>query len=136
MKTERLKITTGSRPAVVDVTDHVQRFVSGLGDGLVNIALLHATAGLALIELGSGSETDLIDRIEHLLPRENIYRHSHGSLGHGGDHLLPAFIAPTLTLPVLGGRVALGTWQAIAVVDTNVDNHERELLLSFLASAS
>lgn len=134
MQTQRLHIETGRRRTIVDVTDEVASFVSGKGDGLVNVVLPHATAGLALMELGSGSEGDLMDRIDALLPRDARYVHSHGSPGHGADHLLPAFIAPTLTLPVLGGRVALGVWQRIALVDTNVDNPRRELLLAFVAS--
>ncbi len=132
MKTTRVQIETGRKPVIVDITGMVAEFVSEEQDGLVNIALPHATAGLVVIELGSGSEADLLDRLAHLLPREDIYRHSHGSQGHGGDHLLPAFISPTLTLPVQQGRVVLGTWQSIAMVDTNVDNPDRELVLSFI----
>jgi secondary thiamine-phosphate synthase enzyme len=134
VQTQRVEIETGRRRTIVDVTDEVASFVAGRGDGLVNVALPHATAGLALMELGSGSERDLMDRIDALLPREGRYVHSHGSPGHGADHLLPAFIAPTLTLPVLAGRVALGIWQRIALVDTNVDNPRRELLLAFVPS--
>ena len=133
MQTQRIHIETGRRRAIVDVTDEVSSFVAGKGDGLVNVVLPHATAGLALMELGSGSEGDLMDRIDALLPRDHRYTHSHGSVGHGADHLLPAFIAPTLTLPVLGGKVALGIWQRIALVDTNVDNPRRELLLAFVS---
>ena len=68
-----------------------------------------------------------------LLPRDDRYRHRHGSPGHGADHVLPALISPTLTIPVLDGQLALGTWQSIVIVDTNVDNPERTLRLSFLA---
>jgi secondary thiamine-phosphate synthase enzyme len=132
--TQRVEIETGRRRTIVDVTGEVASFVAGRGDGLVNVALPHATAGLALMELGSGSESDLMDRIDALLPRDGRYVHSHGSPGHGADHLLPAFVAPTLTLPVLDGRVALGIWQRIALVDTNVDNPRRELLLAFVPS--
>ena len=132
METERLEIETGRRRAIVDVTDEVASFVAGRGDGLVNVSLPHATAGLALMELGSGSERDLLDRIDALLPRDGRYVHAHGAPGHGADHLLPAFIAPTLTLPVLGGHVSLGIWQRIALVDTNEDNPRRELLLAFV----
>ncbi|MGH2772316.1 MAG: YjbQ family protein [Actinomycetota bacterium] len=135
MKTHRLSLNTGRERAVVDLTSEVQDFVAGLGDGLVNISLPHATAGLALMELGSGSESDLWDRIDAVLPRDDRYLHRHGSKGHGADHLMPAFIAPTVTLPVLGGRVALGTWQSIAMIDSNVDNPNREVMMSFLASA-
>ena len=134
MQTQRVEIETGRRRAIVDVTGEVASFVAGRGDGLVNVALPHATAGLALMELGSGSERDLMDRIDALLPRDHPYVHTHGSAGHGADHLLPAFVAPTLTLPVLDGRVVLGIWQRIALVDTNVDNPRRELLLAFVPS--
>ena len=135
MKTHRISLNTGRERAIVDLTSEVQSFVAALGDGLVNISLPHATAGLALMELGSGSESDLWNRIDSLLPRDDRYVHSHGSKGHGADHLMPAFIAPALTLPVVNGRVALGTWQSIAMVDSNVDNPNREVMLSFLASA-
>lgn len=134
MKTKRLSVSTGREPAVVDLTAEVERFVSGEGDGLVNISLPHATSGLALMELGAGSEDDLMKRLDLILPRRDEYRHSHGSQGHGRDHLLPAFIAPTLTLPVIQGRVSLGTWQRIAMIDTNVDNPQREVLLAFTPS--
>ena len=132
MKTARIRLTTGSRPTVVDITDEVAAFVQGEGDGLVNVSVPHATAGLVLMELGSGSEEDLLERLGFLLPRDHRYVHRHGSPGHGADHLLPAFVAPTLTLPVLDGRVSLGTWQSIALVDPNVDNPHREVLLAFL----
>lgn len=130
----RLQIDTGTSPAIIDLTADVEKFVAGGNDGLVSISLPHATAGLALIELGSGSEADLLDRIEALLPSGHRYSHSHGSRGHGRDHLLPAFISPTLTLPVVGGVVSLGTWQRIALIDTNVDNRRREVVLAFVAS--
>jgi secondary thiamine-phosphate synthase enzyme len=129
-----VSLETGRRPAIVDVTGEVEKFVFGEGDGLVNISLPHATAGLALMELGSGSEEDLLERLEAVLPSTHRYAHSHGSKGHGRDHLLPAFVSPTLTLPVLEGAVSLGTWQRIAVIDTNVDNPRRELLLAFIPS--
>ncbi len=134
MKTETLSLTTGNRRAIIDITEQVERFTEGEGDGLVNVSLPHATAGLALIEVGSGTETDLLDRLDFLLPREDIYAHRHGARGHGADHVLPAFVTPTLTLPVISGRVALGTWQRVALVDLNVDNPRREVLLSFLRS--
>ncbi len=134
MKTRRITIETGPERKIVDLTRDVQSFVGGEEDGLVNVFLPHATAGLALMELGSGSEEDLFDRLDGLLPRENIYSHRHGAKGHGADHLLPAFVSPSVTLPVIGGRVVLGTWQSIALVDTNTDNPRREVLLSFLKS--
>lgn len=133
MKTTNLSIETGRNRAIVDLTAQVRRFVSGLGDGLINISVPHATAGLVLMELGSGSESDLWDRLDALLPRDRRYVHSHGSPGHGADHVLPAFVAPTLTLPVIAGEVSLGTWQSIALVDSNVDNPNREVLLAFLS---
>lgn len=136
MKTERISLDTGSRRGIFNLSGYVDRFVGGLGDGLVNIFVPHATAGLVVMELGSGSETDLWDRLDSLLPREDIYTHSHGSRGHGADHLLPAFLSPSLLLPVQKGKVSLGTWQSIALVDPNVDNPRREVLLSFLADNS
>lgn len=133
METSRLAVETGDRRALVDLTSQVRRFVNGRGDGLISISVPHATAGLVLMELGSGSESDLWDRLDALLPRDRRYVHSHGSPGHGADHVLPAFVAPTLTLPVIGGEVSLGTWQSIVLVDPNVDNPHREVLLAFLA---
>lgn len=135
MKRARLALTTGSRPSITDLTDEVVSFVGGEGDGLVNISVPHATAGLVVMELGSGSEADLWDRLGDLLPRDHRYVHRHGSAGHGADHLLPAILPPALTLPVFGGEVSLGTWQRIALVDPNVDNPRREVVLAFLASA-
>ena len=117
---------------VTDVTGPVSDFCHGRGDGLVHLFLPHATAGLALMETGSGSEPDLQAAVDRMLPADASYRHSHGSPGHGRDHVLPAFVSPSLTLPVLDGSVALGTWQSVVVVDTNVDNRSRRLRLSFL----
>jgi len=132
MKTKRLQVSTGRERTIVDLTSEVNNFLKGNQDGLVNIFVPHATAGLVLMELGSGSEPDLWDRLDSLFPRDNRYVHAHGAKGHGADHLLPAFISPAMTLPVLGGRVALGTWQSIALVDPNVDNPNREVLISFM----
>jgi secondary thiamine-phosphate synthase enzyme len=134
VKTKRLSLETGRDRKIVDLTNDVEMFVRDEASGLINISLPHATAGLALMELGSGSEEDLFSRLDQLLPREDVYSHRHGSKGHGADHLLPAFISPTLTLPVIDGRVSLGTWQRIAMIDTNIDNPHREVLLSFMAS--
>jgi secondary thiamine-phosphate synthase enzyme len=125
-----------SRRRIVDLTPELELFCAGLGGGLVNAFVPHATAGLALMETASGSEADLLDALERLLPRDDRYGHAHGSAGHGADHLLPAIVSPSVTLPVLGGRVALGTWQSLVLVDLNVDNPRRRVRFSFLASAS
>jgi secondary thiamine-phosphate synthase enzyme len=120
---------------VTDVTSEVERFAAdtaGGGAGLVHVFLPHATCGVALMETGSGSEADLAEAVERLLPRDDRYRHAHGSVGHGGDHLLPVFISPSLTLPVDGGRLVLGTWQSVVLVDPNRENNRRTLRLSFL----
>jgi secondary thiamine-phosphate synthase enzyme len=125
--------TTGRQ--VVDVTGEVEHFCAGAGDGLCSVFAPHATAGLALMETGSGSEHDLVDALARLLPRQGGYRHRHGSPGHGADHLLPVFVVPSLVLPVLDGRPALGTWQRVVLVDLNADNPDRQLRLSFVAGA-
>jgi len=108
--------------AIVDLTRELERFCADLGDGLVNVFVPHATAGLALMETGSGSEADLLAALDRLLPRDSRYQHAHGSPGHGADHLLPALVSPSTTIPVLGGRMALGTWQSLVLVDLNADN--------------
>jgi secondary thiamine-phosphate synthase enzyme len=131
MQTVELTIDT-SRRRIVDLTDEVGRFCAEQGDGLVNVFVPHATAGVALMETGSGSDADLVAALERLLPRDDRYRHAHGSPGHGADHVLPAFISPSVTLPVLAGRVALGTWQSVVLVDLNVDNPRRQVRLSFV----
>jgi secondary thiamine-phosphate synthase enzyme len=133
MDTTVLTVRSGDRPAVVDLTGEVESFCRGRGDGLVSVFVPHATAGVALIETGAGSDTDLLTAIDELLPRDGRWRHRHGSSGHGADHVLPALVAPSLTVPVLDGRPALGTWQSIVLVDTNVDNPERSVRLSFLS---
>ena len=132
MITDEVALRTGRR-RVVDVTDHVRSFVAEHGgDGLLHVFLPHATAGLALVEVGAGSDADLVDALDDLLPRDDRWRHAHGSPGHGADHVLPAIVSPSLTLPVLDGRVALGTWQSVVLVDPNVDNPDRRLRLSLL----
>jgi secondary thiamine-phosphate synthase enzyme len=132
MRTEVVELDT-SRQEFVDLTDRVAHFVSGdSSDGLVNVFVPHATAGLALIEAGSGSEEDLRDAVDRLLPRDRRYVHSHGSPGHGADHLLPAFLAPSLTIPVIGGELSLGTWQSVVLVDLNADNPRRKVRLTFV----
>ena len=119
---------------MVDLTDRVRAFAAEAGsDGLVNVFLPHATAGLALMETGSGSERDLEEVLERLLPREDRYSHRHGSVGHGGDHLLPVFVTPSLVLPIEDGRLLLGTWQSVVVIDPNRDNDVRRVRLSFVA---
>jgi secondary thiamine-phosphate synthase enzyme len=127
------ELDTGGR-RIIDVTDRCARFAAEQGgDGLLHVFLPHATAGLALIETGAGSDADLADHLDVLLPRDDRWRHRHGSAGHGADHVLPALISPSLTVPVDDGRLALGTWQSIVVVDTNEDNPRRTLRLTFLA---
>jgi secondary thiamine-phosphate synthase enzyme len=132
MRTEVITVRTGNRPAVRDITREAERFVGGQGDGLLHVFVPHATAGLALIETGAGSDEDLLTAIDELLPTEDKWRHRHGSPGHGRDHVLPAWIPPYATLPVLDGRIALGTWQSICLVDPNGDNPTRQVRFSFI----
>ena len=132
MRTETFRISTRGR-RVSDLTERVRTFArSAGGDGLLNVFLPHATAGLAVMETGSGSEADLDELIERLLPREDRYAHRHGSTGHGGDHLFPVVVSPSLTLPVIAGEVQLGIWQSVVLVDPNLDNDERTVRLSFV----
>jgi secondary thiamine-phosphate synthase enzyme len=133
MRTEEITLDT-SRSRVTDVSGEVERFLAReRGDGLLNVFLPHATAGLALMETGSGSEQDLEGILARVLPRDHDYRHRHGSQGHGADHLLPVLVAPSVTIPVRAGRAQLGTWQSIVIVDLNRDNPTRTLRLSFIA---
>lgn len=132
MRSEVITVQTGPRPTVRDITAEAERFVSGQGDGLLHVFVPHATAGLAIIETGSGSDDDLLRAIDDLLPADDRWRHRHGSPGHGRDHVLPAFVPPYATLPVVDGRLALGTWQSICLVDTNGDNPTRKVRFSFL----
>ena len=120
-----------SQHQMVDITDALRRFCRGQADGLVNVFVPHATAGLAIMEMGSGSEGDLKDALDRVLPRDDRYRHAHGSPGHGADHVLPALISPSVTIPVLGGGPALGTWQSVVLVDLNTDNSRRIVRFSF-----
>ena len=131
MDTTLFEVETGSR-LVTDVTETVRAFCRDRGDGLCHVFVPHATAGVALIETGSGSEEDLKMTLERLAPREANYRHQHGSAGHGADHVIPAFVGPSLVLPVQGGRLLLGTWQSVVLVDPNRDNPHRGVRLSFL----
>jgi secondary thiamine-phosphate synthase enzyme len=117
------------------MTDEVEQFCAGLGDGLCSVFAPHATAGLALMETESGSETDLVEALDRVLPRHAHYRHRHGSPGHGADHLLPVFVSPSLVFPVLDGHPALGTWQRVVLVDMNADNPRRQVRLSFVPAA-
>jgi secondary thiamine-phosphate synthase enzyme len=132
MDTAVLDIDT-SRVQVVDLSDEVRAFCAGRGDGLCNVFVPHATAGVAIIETGARSDDDLVDALERLLPRDDRYRHAHGSAGHGADHLLPALVAPTVMLPVQEGEVLLGVWQSVVLVDLNRDNPRRQVRLSFVA---
>jgi secondary thiamine-phosphate synthase enzyme len=136
METHVISVRTGGRETVLDITADCADFASTAadgGDGLLHVFVPHATAGVALIELGAGSDDDLLAALRDLLPADDRWRHAHGSRGHGRSHVLPAFIAPYAIVPVLGGRLALGTWQSIALVDLNVDNPDRQVRLSFLA---
>ena len=135
MHSEILTVRTGDRPAVRDITDLVADRVAGRGSGLLHLFVPHATAGLALIETGAGSDDDLLRALDAVLPADDRWRHRHGSKGHGRDHVLPAFVAPYATVPVIDGQLALGTWQSICLVDPNGDNPTRQVRLSFLTSA-
>ncbi|MFF1697573.1 secondary thiamine-phosphate synthase enzyme YjbQ [Streptomyces sp. NPDC055239] len=133
--TRVLNVTTGSAEKVFDLTDAVQSFLSEAAsgrDGLLNVFVPHATAGIAILETGAGSDNDLLAALHTLLPADDRWQHRHGSPGHGRDHVLPALVPPHATLPVLGGRLELGTWQSVCLVDTNQDNPDRQVRLSFL----
>ena len=135
MRSEVLEVTTGGNERVLDLTDRCAAFVreaSGGGDGLLSLWVPHATAGIAVLETGAGSDDDLLAALRDLLPADDRWRHRHGSPGHGRDHVLPALVPPHATLPVLHGRLALGTWQSVVLVDTNIDNVNRTVRLSFL----
>jgi secondary thiamine-phosphate synthase enzyme len=130
---EEVVVHTGGRPGVFNITSNVARFASSHGDGLVSIFVPHATAGVAIIETGAGSDDDLLAALDQLLPADpKLWRHVHGSPGHGRDHVLPALVSPSVTIPVIGGSPALGTWQSVVLVDTNVDNQTRKVRLSFI----
>jgi secondary thiamine-phosphate synthase enzyme len=136
MESQIIRVKTGNREVVADITAACAEFTrtaSGGGDGLLHVFVPHATAGIALIELGSGSDPDLLAALADLLPADDRWRHAHGSRGHGRSHVMPALVPPYATVPVLGGRLALGTWQSIALVDLNTDNPDRQVRLSFLA---
>ncbi len=132
MDSQVLDVDT-SRRRTVDLTDEVRDFCRGRGDGLCNVFVPHATAGIAVIETGAGSDADLVDALERLFPRDDRYRHAHGSPGHGADHVLPGLVSPSVTLPVAGGKPLLGTWQSVVLVDLNRDNPRRQVRLSFVS---
>ena len=132
MDTLVFEVRTGRQPTVADLTPQVMTFCRSRGDGLVSVFAPHATCGVALIETGAGSDPDLIAALEKMLPRDFEWRHRHGSPGHGADHVMPALVSPSLVLPVLDGRPALGIWQSIVLVDPNRDNPVRKVRLSFI----
>ena len=131
MHSDLLDVDTKAR-RTVDITDAVRKFCSDFGDGLCSVFIPHATAGVAIIETGAGSDDDLVDTLERLLPRDDRYRHAHGSPGHGADHVMPAIVSPSVTVPVTGGEPLLGTWQSVVLVDLNRDNPRRSVRLSFV----
>lgn len=131
MDTAVLDVDT-ERRRIVDLTDAVRSFCRDRNDGLCNVFVPHATAGVAIIETGAGSDDDLIETLERLLPRDERYRHAHGSPGHGADHVMPALVAPSVTVPVQNGKLLLGTWQSVVLVDLNRDNPQRKVRLSFV----
>jgi secondary thiamine-phosphate synthase enzyme len=133
MDTETRSYRTGSAEAVLDLTRDAAAYVAGKGDGLLHVFVPHATAGIAIIETGAGSDDDLLTALDDLLPADDRWRHRHGSPGHGRSHVMPALVPPYATVPVVDGRLLLGTWQSICLVDLNVDNPEREVRFSFLA---
>ena len=133
MDTDVLDIDTARR-RIVDLTDAVRAFCGAHQDGLCNVFVPHATAGVAIIETGAGSDEDLLDTLERLLPRDDRYRHAHGAPGHGADHVLPALVSPSVTVPVQGGKPLLGTWQSVVLVDLNSDNPQRKVRLSFIGA--
>jgi secondary thiamine-phosphate synthase enzyme len=133
MDSTTLELDTGDDEVVLDITDHCAEYVAERGDGLLSVFVPHATAGIAVIETGSGSDDDLLAALADLLPADDRWRHQHGSPGHGRSHVMPAIVPPHATFPVLGGRIALGTWQSICLVDLNLDNRRRTVRLTFLA---
>lgn len=135
METTTITVRTDDREAVIDLTRQAAAFVAGSGDGLFHVFVPHATAGVAILETGAGSDDDLLAALRDLLPADNRWRHRHGSLGHGRSHVMPALIPPYATVPVIGGWLQLGVWQSICLVDLNVDNPEREVRFSLLRSA-
>lgn len=133
MKRAEISVQTGSRRGLFDITAECARFVAGEGDGLLTVFVPHATAGVVVMELGAGSDTDLMATLDTLLPRDDRWRHAHDSPGHGADHVLPLLVPPSLVVPVVNGELALGTWQSIALVDPNPDNARRRVTLTFVS---
>ncbi|MCV0404345.1 MAG: secondary thiamine-phosphate synthase enzyme YjbQ [Chloroflexi bacterium] len=136
MHQREIEIETGSSPGLADLTRACAEFladVADAGDGLLTVFVPHATAGVVVVELGAGSDDDLLDALERLLPHDERWRHRHGSPGHGADHVLPLLVSPSVTIPVVAGAMTLGTWQSIALLDTNADNRRRRVQLAFLA---
>ena len=133
MDSLELTIETGPVPTVVDITSECAQFVGTQNDGLLSVFVPHATAGVAIIEIGAGSDRDLLAAIDELLPAQpGKWSHQHGAPGHGRDHVVPGFVSPSVTVPVVAGRLALGTWQSVVLVDSNGDNRLRRVRLSFL----
>ena len=133
MKTAEITIRTDSERGLFDLTRECANFVTGEGDGLLNVFVPHATAGLVIMELGADSDEDLMTRLDELLPRDHRWRHAHGSAGHGADHVLPLLVPPSVVVPVVNGQLSLGTWQSIALLDPNPDNESRRVLLTFVS---
>ena len=135
MERRDVVLDSGPAAAVVDLTQHCRAFLADVGaaNGLLNVFVPHATAGVVVMELGAGSDEDLLAALEELLPRDGRWRHRHGSAGHGADHVLPLLVSPSVTIPVVGGAMTLGTWQSVALLDPNRDNPRRTVTLSFLA---
>jgi secondary thiamine-phosphate synthase enzyme len=129
---EEIEVRTGGRETVRDITGECTTFLQGAGDGLLHVFVPHATAGVAIIETGAGSDDDLLTQLRELLPADDRWSHRHGSPGHGRDHVLPALVAPSMSVPVIDGRMALGTWQSVCLVDTNADNPSRKVRLSLI----
>ena len=132
VKHAEIRVHTGSRRGLFDITRECAEFVAAEGDGLLNVFVRHATAGVVVLELGSGTDADAMEALDRLLPRDDRWRHSHGSAGHGADHVLPLLASPSLTVPVVRGELQLGTWQSIALLDPNEDNGTRRVSLTFL----